>query len=112
MEALLYFAVWAAAVFVMMRFGCGAHVMGQRHSGADRPGETEPGQLRWIPPQKDVDPVCGKEVRTDNAKPSVYEGTVYYFCTRDCREVFEAAPDQYVTRSLIPDQSRLEHSHA
>ena len=61
MEALLYFAVWAAALFVLMRFGCGAHVMGQRHSKADKPGETEPGRLRWIPPEKDVDPVCGKE---------------------------------------------------
>jgi hypothetical protein len=26
-----YFLVWAALIFLMMRYGCGAHVMGHRH---------------------------------------------------------------------------------
>ena len=36
MEALVYFAVWAALIFVMMRFGCGAHVLGHGHHHAHR----------------------------------------------------------------------------
>ena len=28
MEALVYFAVWAGLIVVMIRFGCGAHVLG------------------------------------------------------------------------------------
>ena len=37
MSTLLYFLVWGAFFFFMMRFGCGAHIMGHgkshRHDG-------------------------------------------------------------------------------
>ena len=34
MQTLVYFLVWGAFIFFMMRFGCGAHVMGgHRHAG-------------------------------------------------------------------------------
>ena len=48
---------------------------------------------------------------TDKAKPSVYAGNVYYFCSRECREVFEAAPNLYVGGG-DPNHPNLEHSHA
>jgi len=113
MEALLYFAFWAALIFLMMRFGCGAHVMGRgrKSQHGHRAEDTESGrELRWIPPETDVDPVCGKTVATDTAKPSVFDGTVYYFCSRECRELFETAPKLYGDgQSAAP--RRLEHSH-
>jgi hypothetical protein len=31
LSSVLYFLVWALAFFVMMRFGCGSHVMGHGH---------------------------------------------------------------------------------
>ena len=68
--------------------------------------------MRWIPPAKDVDPVCGKTVSTATAKPSVHEGSVYYFCSRECREVFEAAPEQYVGPAARGPRLRLENSRA
>jgi YHS domain-containing protein len=68
-------------------------------------------KLRWVPPVEDPDPVCGEMVTTDKAKPSVYAGTVYYFCSRECREVFEAAPHFYVGCGDA-EQRNLEHSHA
>lgn len=118
MDAILYFLIWAAAIFLMMRIGCGAHVMGHGH------GKTEHGDgnlnrqsassgLRWIPPAKDVDPVCGKTVSTNRAKPSVYDGSVYYFCSRECREIFEAAPGQYTGPGAKESRPRpqLENSH-
>jgi hypothetical protein len=37
METLIYFALFAGLFFLMMRFGCGSHVMGHGH-----------GQLRGI----------------------------------------------------------------
>lgn len=40
--------------------------------------------------------MCGKTVTTDKAKPSVYAGNVLYFCSRECREVFEAVREFYV----------------
>jgi YHS domain-containing protein len=114
MEALVYFALWAGLIFLMMRFGCGAHIMGQDHDNAqpqDKLGKTGNTGVRWVPPKKDRDPVCGKSVLTDKAKPSVYASNVYYFCTRECREVFEAAPDLYVGGG-DPTRPRLEHFHA
>jgi len=116
MNALLYFALWAGVIFLMMRFGCGSHVMGHGHGktghgGADKAdGATSEG-LRWIPPTKDVDPVCGKSVSTESAKSTVHDGAVYYFCSRDCREVFEAAPEQYVGSQAKTNPPQLEHSH-
>ena len=37
MEALVYFVIWGVFIFLMMRMGCGSHVMGHshRHGGAD-----------------------------------------------------------------------------
>lgn len=114
MEALLYFVFWGLLIFLMMRLGCGSHIMGHEHAhghGEGKRGAGNAEQLRWVPPATDTDPVCRKRVNTNTAKPSVYDGYVYYFCSRDCREVFEAAPDLYLGESG-PDHHRLEHSHA
>ena len=114
MEALLYFAFWAGLIFLMMRFGCGAHVMGHGHGHKSEDSGAAPRaseELRWTPPRKDRDPVCGKTVSTDAAKPSVFDGYVYYFCSRECREVFEAAPDLYVPGQEPRAPQQLEHSH-
>jgi YHS domain-containing protein len=101
MSALFYFLIWGGLIFLMMRYGCGAHVMGHghgegKHGDANDPQNEGSEALRWVPPAKDVDPICGKTVSTDLGKPSVHDGRVYYFCSRECREVFEAAPAQYV----------------
>ena len=116
MNALIYFLVWAAIIFLMMRFGCGAHVMGHghgkaKHGGGERSGQGSLEGLRWIPPAKDVDPVCGKTVSTNGAKPSVHDGNVYYFCSRECREIFEAAPEQYVRPGAETPPRQLENRH-
>ena len=127
MEALLYFALWAGFVFLMMHAGRGRHVTSQDKAQKDALGRTSDltegrarnasrmpsatagaPSLRWVPPDKDTDPVCNKLIATDQAKSSVYAGNVYYFCSRECREVFEAAPELYVGGS---NQPKLVHSH-
>lgn len=114
METLLSFLFWAAITFLMMRRGRSLDLMGRerlRLRNPIRPNKSEGLELRWVPPAKDIDPACGKTVTTDKAKPSVYAGNVYYFCSRECREVFEAAPAFYVG-SGDAEQRELEHSHA
>lgn len=116
METLLYFALWGGAIFLLMRLGCGAHVMGHgqgraREEGRDDSSEGAATDLRWVAPRKDTDPVCGKTVATANAKPSVYDGYVYYFCSRECREVFEAAPDIYAPGQNHRRARELGHDH-
>lgn len=102
MEALLYFVIWAAAFFLMMRLGCGAHAMGHHHGSPEPRSQARNAELRWVPPEKDRDPVCGNMVATAKAKPSVYDGMVYYFCSRECREQFETAPHLYLTGGAAP----------
>ncbi len=110
MENLIYFGVWAAVIFFMMRFGCGAHIMGG-HSHVSRTNENESEPLRWEAPEQDKDPVCGKMIRTRTAKSSVHNGSVFYFCSRECREIFEAAPDLYTGDNSIDHEApQLEHS--
>lgn len=114
MEALVYFAVWAGFIFLMMRFGCGAHILGHghgRHGATNGDDGRESETLRWVPPETDIDPVCGKTIHTDKAKPSVHDGMVYYLCSRECREQFEAAPALYVGSRADEQAGQLDHVH-
>jgi YHS domain-containing protein len=44
-----------------------------------------------------IDPVCGMEVvERTTLERAVHEGATYYFCSRECREEFEASPEDYV----------------
>lgn len=50
------------------------------------------------------DPVCGMVV--DPAKAvvtTVYKEKTYYFCTSDCKSVFERGPEKFV------DQTKTDH---
>ena len=114
MDALIYFVVWAVIIFFMMRVCCGAHILGHgRHERSEDPPGARDGRAarRWVPRERDVDPVCGETVRTEAAKPSVHDGTVYYFCSRECREAFEAAPHLHVGPEAETNAKELEGSH-
>jgi YHS domain-containing protein len=113
LENLLYFLLWAGLFVVMMRFGCGSHVMGHghRHGGAGtEEGPDLAGGGRWRPPVQSVDPVCRMTVATGAAKSAVHDGHVYYFCSQACREKFEAAPASYAETAGRTSQEK-EHHH-
>lgn len=43
MPTYLYFLLWGVFFLIMMRFGCGAHVMGHGHGhGGNKPDDTQP----------------------------------------------------------------------
>lgn len=43
------------------------------------------------------DPVCGMHVTYETAQArSEYDGQTYYFCSIDCKESFDRAPETYV----------------
>jgi YHS domain-containing protein len=117
MSSLLYFLLWAAVIFFMMRVGCGAHVMGHGHDHSDsRSGGPSTGPDaapnaagRWVAPEKDVDPVCHMSVETAKAKSAVYDGHVYYFCSQDCRGKFEADPHIYLNTASAPSAAKEQH---
>ena len=113
MESLIYFLLLAALAVVIMRFGCGAHVMGHghgKHSSSQPERSTESAGVRWSPPTSAVDPVCGMTVSPEKAKSSIHDGDVYYFCSADCREQFESAPAEFL--NMRPDATpKKEHHH-
>lgn len=111
METIVYLLLWAVLIVFMMRFGCGAHLAGRRADTAGNPPAGGQADLRWIAPATDTDPVCGDTVRPEHAKPSVHAGQVYYFCSRECREAFEAAPHLY-PGGAKPERLPMENSHA
>ena len=112
MQALLYFLLWGAFFFVMMRFGCGAHVMGHRHghTGVAQDTALSPGSVAV--PAKAIDPVCGMNIEIAGARTAVHARKVYYFCSQSCREKFESSSQSYLTRDGKPAQKmEIDHEH-
>jgi len=50
-------------------------------------------------PEAAVDPVSGEAVRTAQALTSVYQGKIYYFASKENRDRFEAAPQEYAQKA-------------
>lgn len=129
MEQIFPYLIWGGLFFLMMRFGCGSHMFGHGHGKKGHEGAHQshghgccgPASGRSISEPKPenstethVDPVCGTRVSTEKSKTSFHAGTVYHFCSRECREVFEAAPDSYLpgakTPPATPASNLLLHS--
>ena len=103
-QTIFYFLIWGVLIFVMMRFGCGAHVMGHGSHGGH--GHSGGGDTRVNVPESAIDPVCRMTVAWRDAKTAVYDGSIYYFCSEKCRAQFEASPSTFL--SATP----AEASHA
>lgn len=89
LKSLLPLLAWGALFFLMMRYGCGAHVMGG-HGHSGRRGGTSDAEMR--------DPVCGMPIKADaSSAAAVHDGKTYYFCSRSCRDKFEIDPQHYLS---------------
>lgn len=83
MEGLGSLLLFAVFFYLMMRFGCGAHMI---HGHSKRKNMIN----------KHIDPVCGMEVETDKGYGKMHEGVLFRFCCRSCLDKFEAEPLQYL----------------
>jgi len=111
LQTVLYFLLWAGVIFLMMRVGCGAHVMGHGHRHEHSSSSNhDDAPRRDLPPDRATDPVCGMTVQTKDAKSAAHQGTIYYFCSQDCRTKFEAAPERYL-KGTAKTQPGMEHGH-
>ncbi len=97
MSGLLSFLLFGALFFVMMRFGCGAHV---GHGGHSPQPESESDQSVTASAHHvldaGVDPVCGMKVEPGTGYASVYQNRAMRFCSRDCLDKFEGQPQRYL----------------
>ena len=89
MEGLLSLLLVGGLFVLMMRFGCGAHVMhgghGHAHHGSSSAGEID-----------HLDPVCGMAVDPDAGYGKMHDGQLYRFCSKACLDKFETEPARYV----------------
>jgi YHS domain-containing protein len=89
MEGLLSFLLFGDLFFLMMRYGCGAHMA---HGGHGKHGKDSAGN--------NIDPVCGMEVDIKQGYGKMHEGLLYRFCSRKCMDQFEVDPKKYLKQSL------------
>lgn len=89
MESLFSFLIFAVFFYVMMRFGCGAHMVHGNHSRhrADDADQT-----------KLIDPVCGKYIAPNEGYGKMTGDQLYRFCSRRCLDVFEDDPHRFLTK--------------
>jgi YHS domain-containing protein len=110
-QDVLYYVFWAALFFVMMRFGCGAHIMGYgHHHSTAEPDHALRTSVPSVPPDQVTDPVCSMTLQASAAKTAAYRGRIYYLCSQDCREKFEAAPESYAKSGSVASLEK-EHQH-
>ncbi len=100
MEGLLSLLIFAGLFFLMMRFGCGSHMV---HGGHGSHGDDKQNKT----PQKHTDRVCGMEVDVESGYGKMHDGNLYRFCSRDCLDKFEENPEKYVR-----NPTHGEHDHA
>ena len=77
--------------------------MGHEHPGmsADTGGAAQQPDARASAnaPEAAIDPVSGEAVRTAQALTSIYQGKIYFFGSKESRERFEAAPQDYAPKA-------------
>ena len=97
LKPLLSILLWGALFFFMMRLGCGAHMTGGHGHGHGHHGRARvPDDNRSDTDLTKTDPVCGMQVTVASAKAAtVRDGRTFYFCSTQCRDEFEAAPEKH-----------------
>lgn len=95
MRGLLTLLIYALLFYLLMRFGCGAHMVhGHGGHGSHGGHEPEPAGGTGGP---GVDPVCGMQVQPGAGYAKMQSGRQYRFCSRKCLDQFEAAPERYAS---------------
>ena len=94
MEGLLTFLVFGGLFFLMMRYGCGAHMAHGGHGG--HAGHDSHAANEAI---SHTDPVCGMDVDMTQGYGKMYEGQLYRFCSRKCLDRFEENPEKYLNQA-------------
>ncbi|OGA48919.1 MAG: hypothetical protein A3F74_18570 [Betaproteobacteria bacterium RIFCSPLOWO2_12_FULL_62_58] len=74
--------------------GHGGH--GGGHGGHGDQPET---RAEASAPEAAVDPVGGEAVRTAQVLTSVHQGKIYYFASKENRDRFESAPQEYAHKA-------------
>jgi YHS domain-containing protein len=95
MGGILWLLVFGAFFYLMMRYGCGAHMVHGGHRGhGGQGGDTAHSEHRASGAGV-TDPMCGMEVAPGSGYSKMLDGREYRFCSRKCLDQFDAQPAQY-----------------
>ncbi len=78
MERIIPFLLFAAFFYLMMRFGCGSHMV---HGHRGHEGHAGHQGHEGAQPSSN-DPVCGMEVPAEGGYSERYQNREYRFCSR------------------------------
>jgi YHS domain-containing protein len=92
MEGLGSLLLFALFFYLMMRFGCGAHMAHGSHGGHGNHADHGDSNTNHI------DPVCGMNVEPDKGYGKMFQGQLYRFCSRSCLDKFDEDPEQYLNK--------------
>jgi YHS domain-containing protein len=100
MGSLISLLLFVGFFYLMMKYGCGAHVHGGGcgHSGHQQHKTDEQTPSQSIAPLRTVtrDPACGMDIEISRASYSVeYGPKTYYFCSKDCLIKFRERPEYF-----------------
>lgn len=81
--------------------GLGGHEGGHGSDGGghERDAEQPNSRVAANAPEAAVDPVGGEAVRTAQALTSLYQDKIYYFASKENRDRFEAAPQEFAQKA-------------
>jgi len=85
MEGLLSLLIFAGLFYLMMRLGCGAHMI---HGHKTDKQQTD-----------HVDPVCKMDVEPKKGYGMMHNGLLHRFCSRQCMDKFEKDPEKYLSNN-------------
>jgi YHS domain-containing protein len=98
MSGLMSLLVFAAFFYLIMRFGCGSHMVHGSHRGhGGREGHGHHGTAAGgvKPGLTARDPVCSMEVDpAQGGYTETYQGRQYHFCSRRCLDRFDDEPQR------------------
>jgi YHS domain-containing protein len=99
MESVVSVLLFVGFLYLMMRYGCGAHMYGGgcgHSSHRHNKSESSTGQKVSGPNEMARDPVCGMEIETARALHSAqYGSNTFYFCSNDCYRKFRERPEGF-----------------
>lgn len=110
----IWIVLGVGVIFFMTRMGgCG---MGRSMRHNHGSGQDVPPSDTGSSPRMALDPVSKRPIVGGTSISSVYRDRAYYFETRENREAFEAAPEQYLAGTTamgptIDDDRPRRHRH-
>ena len=94
MNGLVSLLLFAGFFYLIMRFGCGAHMVHGDHSGHAGHGTDTVQGMGGVA----KDPVCGMDVQSSTGYAEVHEGREYRFCSKEHLDQFDANPARYISK--------------